>query len=462
METEHRAVKHTVQLRHSNQLEVNASGRFLAPKKRTSSIAKKLLIAAASFWLPLVGVASTVSTSSPKALEQTSNNSVLQTQLKQMKSAYAFYSSIAQQGGWVALDEDLLLKHGALRKASADATPIYSEEEAQAVSALVARLGREYTSIDTNCTYALTATHSKPCIFDKDVENAVKDFQRRHGLLVDGVVGKKTLAALNVSADEKAQQLALNITRLEMFEEKDSDAYVLVNIPEFRLRYISQGKVKATKDVVVGKPSWATPSFSDHIEKFVVNPEWRIPLSITTKEIAPKVADNPNYLEENNIVIRKNSFVDEELVDPNTIDWENIKPYQFDHFLVKLPNKKNPLGKVKYLFPNRHAVYVHDTPYQQWFSETNRAASHGCIRLEDPFSLAKLIAEEQGVESLMDNVMTARELSQSKTFHLEEPLPIHLVYWTAWADQDGTVNFRNDIYQRDRRDAKALTQVASL
>lgn len=462
METEHRAVKHTVQLRHSNQLEVNASGRFLAPKKRTSSIAKKLIIAAASFWLPLVGVASTVSTSSPKALEQTSNNSVLQTQLKQMKSAYAFYSSIAQQGGWEALNEDLLLKHGALRKASADATPIYSEEEAQAVSALVARLGREYTSIDASCTHALTATHSEPCVFDKDVENAVKDFQRRHGLLVDGVVGRKTLAALNVSADEKAQQLALNITRLEMFEEKDSDAYVLVNIPEFRLRYISKGRVKATKDVVVGKPSWATPSFSDHIEKFVVNPEWRIPLSIATKEIAPKVADNPNYLEENNIVIRKNSFVDDELVDPNTIDWENIKPYQFDHFLVKLPNEKNPLGKVKYLFPNRHAVYVHDTPYQQWFNETNRAASHGCIRLEDPFSLAKLIAEEQGVESLMDNVLTARELSQSKTFHLEEPLPIHLVYWTAWADQDGTVNFRNDIYQRDRRDAKALTQVASL
>lgn len=462
METEHRAVKHTDQLRHGNQLEVNSSGRFLAPKKRTSSIAKKLIIAAASFWLPLVGVASTVSTSSPKALEQTSNNSVLQTQLKQMKSAYAFYSSIAQQGGWETLNEDLLLKHGALRKATADETPTYSDEEAQAITVLVSRLGREYTSIDTNCTHALTAAHSEPCVFDTDVENAVKDFQRRHGLLVDGVVGRKTLAALNVSADEKAKQLALNITRLEMFEEKDSDAYVLVNIPEFRLRYISKGKVKATKDVVVGKPSWATPSFSDHIEKFVVNPEWRIPLSITTKEIAPKVADNPNYLEENNIVIRKNSFVDEELVDPDTIDWENIKPYQFNHFLVKLPNEKNPLGKVKYLFPNRHAVYVHDTPYQQWFSETNRAASHGCIRLEDPFSLAKLIAEEQGVESLMDNVITARELSQSKTFHLEEPLPIHLVYWTAWADQDGTVNFRNDIYQRDIRDAKALTQVASL
>ena len=102
---------------------------------------------------------------------------------------------------------------------------------------------------------------------------------------------------------------------------------------------------------------------------------------------------------------------------------------------MKLPHDKNPLGKVKYLFPNPHAVYVHDTPYQQWFNEPVRAASHGCIRLEDPFSLAKLIAEEQGVESLMDNVISARDLRESKTFHLKEPLPIHLVYWTAWADE---------------------------
>ena len=462
MEAEQLVAKHTVQLRHSNQLETDYSDRFSARKKRTSGIISKLFIVAATFWLPLVGVAATVSTSTPKALEEASNTSALQTQLKQMKSAYAFYSSIAQQGDWKPLHEESLLKYGALRLAAPDGETINSDDREQAITALVSRLGREYTSLDTSCTHALKAVSSTPCVFNENVESVVREFQRRHGLRVDGVVGKNTLAALNVAAKEKAQQLALNITRLEMFEEKDSDAYVLVNIPEYRLRYISKGKVKATKDVVVGKPSWATPSFSDHIEKFVVNPEWRIPLSIATKEIAPKVADNPKYLEENNIVIRKNSFVDEELVDPNTVDWENMKPYQFDHFLVKLPNEKNPLGKVKYLFPNRHAVYVHDTPYQQWFKETNRAASHGCIRLQDPFSLAKLIAEEQGVESLMDDVITARELRQSKTFHLKEPLPIHLVYWTAWADADGKVNFRNDIYQRDRRDAKALTEVASL
>ena len=147
-----------------------------------------------------------------------------------------------------------------------------------------------------------------------------------------------------------------------MFEEKDSDAYVLVNIPEFRLRYISNGKVKATKDVVVGKPSWATPSFSDHIEKFVVNPEWRIPISIATKEIAPKVADNPNYLEENNIVIRKDSFVDDELVDPNTIDWEDMKPYQFDHFFSKAPQRKKSVRSRLNTFFQTDTLYTCTIP----------------------------------------------------------------------------------------------------
>ena len=154
--------------------------------------------------------------------------------------------------------------------------------------------------------------------FDELIEDAVKDFQQRHGLDVDGVVGKNTLAALNITAEQKRQQLALNIARLTAFEANDEDAYVLVNIPEFRLRYINDGQVKAKKDVVVGKPSWATPSFSDEIEKFVVNPEWRIPLSIATREIAPKVAEDPDYLEK-----ITSSFVK---IASSTMNWLTLVP----------------------------------------------------------------------------------------------------------------------------------------
>lgn len=413
----------------------------------------KTFVALATLWAPLVGVAAPVTTPWHQGNERAEKFSSLDNRLARMQEAQAYYEMIIEQGGWKPLNPNELLSDGALRKG----------DNSNAVSLLISRLVKEYPSLQSLCDNLSDITGTlRPCTFNDSVEDVVKDFQQRHGLDIDGVVGKNTLAALNISAEHKRQQLALNIARLTEFKKNDENSYVLVNIPEFRLRYINDGQVKAKKDVVVGKPSWATPSFSDEIEKFVVNPEWRIPLSIATREIAPKVAENPDYLEENNIVIRKNSFVDEELVDPKSIDWAKVKPYQFDHFLVKLPHEKNPLGKVKYLFPNPHAVYVHDTPYQQWFNEPVRAASHGCIRLEDPFSLAKLIAEEQGVDSLMDNVISARDLRESRTFHLTEPLPIHLVYWTAWADENGRIHFRNDIYRRDPQDTQSLSQLASL
>ena len=138
-------------------------------------------------------------------------------------------------------------------------------------------------------------------------------------------------------------------------------------------------------------------------------------------------------------------------VNPNNIDWNSIKPYQFDHFLVKRAGEKNPLGEVKYLFPNPEAIYVHDTPAKQRFSQTRRALSHGCIRIEDPFSLAQEIIKHQGEEHALAQVNDARNENSTQTFYLDEPLPIHLVYWTAWVDENKLVNFRDDIYKRDQK-----------
>ena len=219
------------------------------------------------------------------------------------------------------------------------------------------------------------------------------------------------------------------------------------------MRYVKAGEVKLQNNVIVGKPSWETPAFSDEIEKFVVNPEWRIPTSIATKEIAPKVAKDPQYLAKNNIEVRKSSYLDSKTVNPSNIDWQSIKPYQFDHFLVKRAGDENPLGEVKYLFPNPEAIYVHDTPAKQRFNQAQRALSHGCIRVEEPFSLAREIIKHQGEERTLKQVNKARDTDTTQTFYLNEPLPIHLVYWTAWVDEDMLVNFRDDIYQHD---AKAL------
>ncbi|MCU7553808.1 L,D-transpeptidase family protein [Alteromonas sp. ASW11-19] len=375
----------------------------------------------------------------------TDNFPSLDRRLERMQSARDIYAIAMENGGWDTIDREKLLREGAT---------------GPDVYAVVERLRVEYPQLENVCVQhpAMQNNVKEDCTYTEEVADAVRDFQDRHGLQVDGVVGSSTTDALNVSARQRYQQLTLNIERLQAFKPKIEESYVLVNIPEYALRYVKSGKVAFNKDVVVGKPSWKTPSFSDSIEKFVVNPEWRIPLSIATREIAPKAADNPDYFEENNIVIRKDSYVDDELIDPKSIDWEDVEPYEFDHFMVKLPHEKNPLGEVKYLFPNSHAVYVHDTPFEQWFKEPQRAASHGCIRLEDPFSLAEIIAEEQEVTRMLEDVHRARVREEPKTFHLENPLPIHLVYWTAWADEKGRINFREDIYNRDE---EALEQLAA-
>ncbi|KAA1151453.1 L,D-transpeptidase family protein [Pseudoalteromonas fuliginea] len=349
--------------------------------------------------------------------------------IERTEKAINWYQEIVNKGGFTHLYNNELLELGSNNNQ---------------VSLLAQRLYQERDLKTNVCDEAI-------CTFDKDLEQAVKQFQSRHGLKVDGRVGKRTFASLNVPAQQKLDKLKLNFYRITNFAGASDEQYVYVNIPEYSLRFVKAGDVKLKNNVIVGKPSWETPAFSDEIEKFVVNPEWRIPTSIATKEIAPKVAEDPDYLVKNNIEIRKNSYLDSQTVNPSNIDWDSIKPYQFDHFLVKRAGSQNPLGEVKYLFPNPEAIYVHDTPAKQRFSQANRALSHGCIRIEKPFSLAREIIKHEGEAQTLSHIDSARDQNNTQTFHLDEPLPIHLVYWTAWVDENKLVNFRDDIYQRDKK-----------
>ena len=349
--------------------------------------------------------------------------------IERTEKAINWYQEIVNKGGFTHLYNDELLELGSNNKQ---------------VSLLAQRLYQERDLKTNVCDEVI-------CTFDKDIEQAVKQFQSRHGLKVDGRVGKRTFASLNVPAQQKLDKLKLNFYRITNFAGASDEQYVYVNIPEYSLRFVKAGDVKLKNNVIVGKPSWETPAFSDEIEKFVVNPEWRIPTSIATKEIAPKVAEDPDYLVKNNIEIRKNSYLDSQTVNPSNIDWDSIKPYQFDHFLVKRAGEENPLGEVKYLFPNPEAIYVHDTPAKHRFSQANRALSHGCIRIEKPFSLAREIIKYEGEAQTLNNMDSALAQNSTQTFYLDEPLPIHLVYWTAWVDENKLVNFRDDIYQRDKK-----------
>jgi len=349
--------------------------------------------------------------------------------IERTEKAINWYQEIVNNGGFTHLYSDELLELGSNSKE---------------VSLLAQRLYQERDLKNNACDETI-------CMFDKDIEQAVKQFQSRHGLKADGRVGKRTFASLNIPAKQKLDKLKLNFYRITNFAGASDEQYVYVNIPEYSLRFVKAGDVKLKNNVIVGKPSWETPAFSDEIEKFVVNPEWRIPTSIATKEIAPKVAEDPDYLVKNNIEIRKNSYLDSQTINPSHIDWDSIKPYQFDHFLVKRAGEENPLGEVKYLFPNAEAIYVHDTPAKQRFSQSNRALSHGCIRIEQPFSLAREIIKHEGEAQTLNRIDSARTQNSTQTFHLDEPLPIHLVYWTAWVDENKLVNFRDDIYQRDKK-----------
>ncbi|MCQ8890250.1 L,D-transpeptidase family protein [Pseudoalteromonas carrageenovora] len=349
--------------------------------------------------------------------------------IERTEKAINWYQEIVNNGGFTHLYSDELLELGSNSKE---------------VSLLAQRLYQERDLKNNACDETI-------CMFDKDIEQAVKQFQSRHGLKADGRVGKRTFASLNIPAKKKLDKLKLNFYRITNFAGASDEQYVYVNIPEYSLRFVKAGDVKLKNNVIVGKPSWETPAFSDEIEKFVVNPEWRIPTSIATKEIAPKVAEDPDYLVKNNIEIRKNSYLDSQTINPSHIDWDSIKPYQFDHFLVKRAGEENPLGEVKYLFPNAEAIYVHDTPAKQRFNQSNRALSHGCIRIEQPFSLAREIIKHEGEAQTLNHIDSARTQNSTQTFHLDEPLPIHLVYWTAWVDENKLVNFRDDIYQRDKK-----------
>lgn len=359
-------------------------------------------------------------------------------QIERMQNVIAWHQEIVNRGGWQQLNLDDVLALGS---------------EGPFVAELVNRLVLGGDLTEDTCKVHIFTNPIKdisPCVFDIRVEDAVKRFQQRHGLLVDGVVGRKTLRHLNVPAKIRYAQLKLNFQRMTEFPGRTDEEYVLVNIPEFKLRYINKGDVVLKNRVVVGKPSWKTPAFSDEIEKFVVNPTWRIPLSIATREIAPKVANDPDYLEKKNIEIREHSYLDKNLIDPDKIVWDEIEPYDFEHFLVKRAGKDNPLGEIKYLFPNVNAIYIHDTKAKNWFKKPKRAASHGCIRMERPFSLAKAIIKQHQLDGITPNIENVRTTDKTRTFHLQKPVPIHLVYWTAWVDENNTVNFRTDIYNQDK------------
>lgn len=285
-------------------------------------------------------------------------------------------------------------------------------------------------------------------VYNEKLMKSVSHFQQRHGLAPDGVLGKQTLRELNAPIWRRIQQLELNLARAQSLPNISIGKHLVINIPAYKLYLYDNQQLTYQSNVVVGKKKHETPVISSELTKIILSPYWHVPKSITRNEIIPKLLIDPDYLSKNNMRLISTHSVNRHYVDPSTIDWTSIDIDNLNFRVRQEPGNQNSLGKIKFYFPNNYSVYLHDTPSRGLFVKPQRAFSHGCIRLEDPFGLAeKLLAAETGW-SKYDLLDLSRQ-TKSKPLRLEAPVPIHLTYMTAWADDQGVVNFRPDIYNRD-------------
>ena len=291
--------------------------------------------------------------------------------------------------------------------------------------------------------------------FDEAIMVALSDFQLRHGLEPDGILGRQTVRELNTPISQRITQLEINLARSKTLPDSQDHRYLHVNIPAYELYLHDNNQITFQTRVVVGKKKNKTPLLSSELKQVVINPYWNVPRSITQKEIIPAIQQDPQYLAKNNMKLfgRMNNKTYQ--LNPDAFDWQNIDPANTNFRVRQEPGVKNSLGQIKFLFPNRHSVYLHDTPAKNLFALPSRAFSHGCIRVQDPFALAEAVLTTDGVWSKGDLLYLAKRNKQ-KTLTLQNPIPIHVTYMTAWVDEHGIVHFRPDIYQRDSQFAANL------
>ena len=287
--------------------------------------------------------------------------------------------------------------------------------------------------------------------FDKCLEDAVKNFQSRHGLKADGVVGKSTKKVLNIPIEDKIDKILLNIDRVKWLPRDEDSRYIIVNIPEYMLHYIENGKEIDKIPVIVGKKRHNTPIFKEDISYIVLNPYWKVPAGIVRKEIIPHMIRDPRYLKKEGLEIHINWYEKSRRINPYSIYWKDYyhTNLKFPYRIMQAPGPKNALGKIKFKFPNRFNVYLHDTPTKRLFRRAERAFSHGCVRVSKPIKLFETIASVNNID-----IKRYRKILRGKRkvqINLKRKIPVYIIYLTAgYNTHSGQVEFRDDIYGYDK------------
>ncbi|MBU4153594.1 MAG: L,D-transpeptidase family protein [Proteobacteria bacterium] len=280
--------------------------------------------------------------------------------------------------------------------------------------------------------------------FDRTIREAVQKFQRRHGLKVDGLVGASTLKELNVPLDERIRQLSANLQRCQTLPQILERRHILINIADFSLKLFEDKKLMLTMPVIVGKTSRQTPVFNGSLSVLVVNPSWKVPHIIATEDLLPKIKKDLGYLDRMQFRVFKD-WTSTEAINHTTIDWANLSPERLAYRFIQDPGPSNVLGRIKFLLPNPHDVYLHDTPARELFQKDSRTFSSGCIRLEAPLELALYLLKGTSLDSL-DSLNTVISSKKTRRIMIPSPIPVHVVYMTAWVDHEGTIQFRPDVY----------------
>ena len=347
----------------------------------------------------------------------------------ELKAALAAYRAIKAAGGWPQVPSGPPLKPG------------MSDER---VPTLRRRLSL------TGDLAAQFADHSR--VFDGALVEAMKAFQRRHGLAADGVLGRETLAALNVPVEERIQQLLVNLERERWVVHALGSTFIVVNVAGYNSYFIKDGRMVWQGRAQVGRPYRQTPSFKSELTYLVFNPTWTVPPTILAQDYLPILKQDPSYVQRKGLKVIDRTG---RAVEPRQVDWSHYSSSYSPYLLRQAPGPKNALGRVKFIFPNDHAVFLHDTPNQKLFDRSERAFSSGCIRVENALDLAGLLLNDEGQwnRKAIDRVI---ESGRTRTVYLHEPVPVLLLYWTAWVGPDGQVNFGHDLYDRDRLVQKGL------
>jgi len=344
-----------------------------------------------------------------------------------IERAIGQYQDIVSRGGWPVVPADKKLQLG--------------------VSHADVEILRKRLMISGDLS---TAAGISPA-FDTYVDGAVKRFQSRHGLPADGVLGKYSYAAMNISASVRLGQLETNLVRLRSMSGFLGDRYVMVNVPAAQIEAVEGDRVVLRHTAIVGKIDRQTPILNSKINEIIVNPYWNAPESIVRKDIIPLMRKNPNYLTENHIRILG---PDGQEIDPTTIDWntEDAAKFRFRQD----PGAINAMASVKINFPSPENVYMHDTPSQGLFNKLMRFDSSGCVRVQNVRDLVTWLLRDTPGWSRQQFEATIKS-GVNTPVNLAVPVPVYFTYISAWSTGDGAVHFRDDIYGRDGVDELQIT-----